>query len=101
MTADHLPAGTRYGPDLFALFGGLAPTPAAGYGFGLGFAVRVAEGRSPVPGNLGDYFWTGAYGSYFWVDPKEELFAVLMLQGPSDRFRYRYAMRQLVYGALE
>jgi CubicO group peptidase (beta-lactamase class C family) len=101
MTADHLPAGTRYGPDLFALFGGLAPAPATGYGFGLGFAVRTAEGRSPVPGNLGDYFWTGAYGSYFWVDPKEELFAVLMLQGPSDRFRYRYALRQLVYGALE
>jgi CubicO group peptidase (beta-lactamase class C family) len=101
MTADHLPAGTRYGPDLFALFGGLAPAPVAGYGFGLGFAVRTAEGRSPVPGNLGDYFWTGAYGSYFWVDPKEELFAVLMLQGPSDRFRYRYALRQLVYGALE
>jgi CubicO group peptidase (beta-lactamase class C family) len=101
MTSDHLPEGTRYGPDLFALFGGLAPASAAGYGFGLGFAVRIAEGRSPVPGNLGDYFWTGAYGSYFWVDPKEELHAVLMLQGPSDRFRYRYAMRQLVYGALE
>ena len=69
-------------------------------GFGLGFAVRTAEGRSPVPGNLGDYFWAGAYGTYFWVDPEEELYAVLMLQGPSDRLRYLYAMRQLVYGAL-
>jgi CubicO group peptidase (beta-lactamase class C family) len=101
MTADHLLPGTRYGSDLFPLFGGLAPAPATGYGFGLGFAVRTAEGRSPVPGNLGDYFWTGAYGSYFWVDPKEDLYAVLMLQGPSDRVQYRYALRQLVYGALD
>jgi len=100
MTADHLPPGTQYGPELFARFGGLAPSPATGYGFGLGFAVRTADGRSPVPGNVGDYFWGGAYGTYFWVDPKEELYAVLMLQGPADRIQYRYAMRQLVYGAL-
>ncbi len=100
MTADHLPPGTQYGPGLFPLFAGFAPSPVAGYGFGLGFAVRLAEGRSPVPGNVGDYFWAGAYGTYFWVDPKEEMFAVLMVQGPSDRLHYRYAMRQLVYGAL-
>ena len=100
MTADPLPPGTQYGPGLFALFAGLAPSPAVGYGFGLGFAVRTAEGRSPVPGSVGDYFWAGAYGTYFWVDPKEELYAVLMLQGPSDRIQYRYAMRQMVYGAL-
>lgn len=100
MTADHLPPSTQYGPDLYPLFGGLAPAPSTGYGFGLGFAVRTAEGRSPVPGNVGDYFWAGAYGTYFWVDPKEDMYAVLMLQGPSDRLRYRYAMRQLVYGAL-
>lgn len=100
MAADHLPPGTQYGPNLLRLFGGLAPAPVTGYGFGLGFAVRTAEGRSPVPGNVGDYFWAGAFGTYFWIDPKEELYAVLMLQGPSDRVQYRYAMRQLVYGAL-
>ena len=100
MTANHLPPGTQYGPSFWPLFAGLAPSPVAGYGFGLGFAVRLTEGRSPVPGSVGDYFWTGAYGTYFWVDPKEELYAVLMLQGPWDRLQYRYAMRQLVYGAL-
>jgi CubicO group peptidase (beta-lactamase class C family) len=100
MTANHLPPGTQYGPGFWPLFAGFAPHPAAGYGFGLGFAVRLAEGRSPVPGSVGDYFWSGAYGTYFWVDPKEELYAVLMLQGPWDRLQYRYAMRQLVYGAL-
>ena len=71
-----------------------------GYGFGLGFAVRTTAGRSPVPGNLGDYFWTGAFGTYFWIDPREEMFAILLLQGASDRTQYRYAMRQLTYAAL-
>ena len=70
-------------------------------GFGLGFAVRTSEGGSPVPGSPGDFFWGGAYGTYFWVDPKEDLVAVMMMQGPSDRLQYRYAMRQLVYQALE
>jgi CubicO group peptidase (beta-lactamase class C family) len=100
MTVNHLPEGTQYGPGLLARFGGLAPAPVTGHGFGLGFAVRTAQGRSPVPGNIGDYSWGGAYGTYFWIDPKEELYAVLMLQGPSDRIQYRYAMRQLVYQAL-
>ncbi len=100
MTADHLPPGTQYGPGLFPVFGGIAPSPVTGYGFGLGFAVRTHVGRSPVPGSIGDYFWAGAYGTYFWVDPKEEVYAVLMLQGPSDRLQYRYALRQLTYQAL-
>jgi CubicO group peptidase (beta-lactamase class C family) len=101
MAQDHLPPGVQYSPSLFPVFGGFAPSPVTGHGFGLGFAVRTREGRSPVPGSVGDYFWGGASGTYFWVDPKEELYAVLMMQGPSDRLYYRYAMRQLVYGALE
>jgi CubicO group peptidase (beta-lactamase class C family) len=100
MTSNHLPPDTEYSPGLFARFGGLAPSPVVGYGFGLGFAVRVEQGRSPVPGSVGDYSWGGAYGTYFWVDPKEELYAVLMLQGPSDRLQYRYGIRQLVYQAI-
>jgi CubicO group peptidase (beta-lactamase class C family) len=66
---------------------------------GLGFAVRTQEGRSPVPGSVGDYFWAGVYGTYFWVDPKQELYAILMMQAPADRVQYRYALRQLVYQA--
>ena len=100
MTADALPPGIQYGPNIYALFGGLPPTPEVGYSFGLGFAVRTAPGRSPVPGSVGDYFWAGAYGTYFWNDPQEQLFAIFMVQGPADRVQYRYAMRQLVYQAL-
>ncbi len=99
MIADHLPPDVRFGPGLFPLFGGLAPAPETGYGFGLGVAVRTHQGRSPVPGSVGVYFWGGATGTYFWVDPREELYAVMMMQGPSDRLQYRYAMRQLVYQA--
>ncbi len=100
MTQDHLPPGVRYAPGLFGRFGGLAPSAEFGTGFGLGFAVRTSVGRSEVPGSVGDYSWGGAYGTYFWVDPVEDLYAILMVQGPSDRLHYRYALRNLVYGAL-
>ena len=63
-------------------------------------AVRTEAGRSPLHGSPGDYFWGGAYGTYFWVDPKEKLFAVLMMQSPAARLPYRYLMRELVYQAI-
>lgn len=100
MSADHLPPGVAYGATTRARFGALAPVPETGYGFGLGFAVRKAAGMSPVPGSVGDYFWGGVYGTYFWIDPRERLIAVLMMQAPEQRLRYRYLIRQLVYAAL-
>ena len=71
-----------------------------GYGFGLGFAVRTAPGRSPVPGSVGEFFWGGVTGTYFWIDPQEQLIAVLMLAAPDQRLHYRHLTRQLVYAAL-
>ena len=100
MSADHLPPDVAYGPDQRVRFGALAPVPEMGYGFGLGFAVRNAAGMSPVPGSVGDYFWGGVYGTYFWIDPKERLIAVMMMQAPDQRLHYRYLIRQLVYAAL-
>jgi len=99
MTSDHLPPGTRMGRDMVA-FEALIPGPEMGQGFGLGFAVRTQPGRSPLHGSTGDYFWGGAYGTYFWIDPKEDLFAVLMMQSPQARLPYRYLMRELVYQAI-
>jgi len=78
----------------------LAPVPEMGYGFGLGFAVRKEQGRSPVPGSVGEYFWGGVTGTYFWIDPQEQLVVVLMLAAPDQRLHYRYLTRQLVYAAL-
>jgi CubicO group peptidase (beta-lactamase class C family) len=85
MTADHL------GPIA-------GPTP--GYGFGLGFAVRRDAGVSTSAGSPGDYNWGGFAGTYFWIDPKEELFAVWMMQAPGQRLQYRNAFRTLVYQAI-
>jgi CubicO group peptidase (beta-lactamase class C family) len=100
MTSDHLPPGTQYGAATPALFQALAPTPEFGQGFGLGFAVRTDTGRNPLHGSEGDYFWGGAYGTYFWIDPKEKLIAILMMQAPAARLHYRYLMREMVYQAI-
>ena len=78
----------------------LEPSARMGQGFGLGFAVRTDQGRSPLPGSPGDYYWGGAYGTYFWHDPRERLYVVFMMQSPAARLRYRYLLRDLVYQAL-
>ncbi len=90
MTSDHLGTLSR----------GPAYAPGPGYGFGLGFAVRVTAGMASVPGSVGDYYWGGLGGTYFWVDPKERLIAIMMLQAPNQRDYYRMLFRDLVYAAL-
>ncbi len=99
MTADALPPDVKMGADMFR-FEALEPSGRMGQGFGLGFAVRNDVGRNPLPGTPGDYYWGGAFGTYFWHDPKERLFVVYMMQSPAARLRYRYLMRDLVYQAM-
>jgi CubicO group peptidase (beta-lactamase class C family) len=89
MTSDHL--GSIPGnPEMLPI----------GYGFGLGFAVRTSAGQAPFPGSVGDYYWTGAAGTSFWIDPAERLVAVLMVQAPVQRAHYRVLFRDLVYAAI-
>lgn len=96
MTADHL--GTRIATPLPP---GEAAMQSPGYGFGLGVAVRLADGLAVVPGSAGDFFWSGTAGTTFWVDPREELAVVFMAQAPGpSRLRYRRLMRQLVYQSI-
>jgi CubicO group peptidase (beta-lactamase class C family) len=90
MTADHLGPITG-APDL------LLP----GYGFGLGFAIRLQPGISHVPGSVGQYFWGGLAGTTFWVDPAEQLFAIMMIQAPGQRDYFRTLFRDLVYAAFD
>ena len=92
MTADHLGD---------AKFSGSTTLPA-GTGWGLGFAVRRETGLFEVTGSAGEYFWAGAAGTGFYVDPKEELIFVWMTQGqPGMARRYdRYLVKQMVYQAI-
>ena len=100
MTSDHLTPETRRSPSTSVLFGALAPSSEFGLGFGLGFAVRTHAGRNPLPGTVGDFSWSGVTGTYFWIDPQQELIAILLMQAPAQRMHYRYLMRTLVYQAI-
>jgi CubicO group peptidase (beta-lactamase class C family) len=91
MTSNHLPPDITIGSDL------LPP----GYGFGLGFAVRTQQGLNSGPGSIGQYFWGGIAGTTFFVDPREEFFAVSLIQAPAQREYYRMLFRNLVYAALD
>lgn len=99
MTADALPPDIKMGADMFR-FEALEPSAAMGQGFGLGFAVRNVQGVNPLPGSPNDYYWGGAYGTYFWHDPRERMYVVFMMQSPQARLRYRFLMRDLVYQAM-
>jgi CubicO group peptidase (beta-lactamase class C family) len=71
-----------------------------GYGFGLGFAVRRDGGIAPFPGSPGDCWWEGVAGTSFFVDPAQQLYAILMVQAPGRREHYRRLFRNLVYAAV-
>jgi CubicO group peptidase (beta-lactamase class C family) len=73
----------------------------AGHSFGLGFAVRMVEGMAPFAGSVGQFFWSGIAGTFFWIDPKEELFAIFMSQCPGQREYFRSLVRSLVYATVE
>jgi CubicO group peptidase (beta-lactamase class C family) len=91
MASDHL------GPDVKVD----SPLMPPGHGFGLGFAVRTQGGIAPFAGSVGQFFWSGMAGTFFWIDPVEDLFAVFMSQGPGQRQYTRTLVRNLVYAAIE
>ncbi len=78
-----------------------SPLMPPGHGFGLGFAVRTHQGMAPFPGSVGQFFWSGMAGTFFFIDPVEDMFTVLMMQGPGQREYIRSLFRGLVYAAIE
>jgi CubicO group peptidase (beta-lactamase class C family) len=58
----------------------LTPVLGAGAEWGLGFKITSDLGASLMPGSVGMYGWSGIYGTFFWVDPKERMIGVLMVQ---------------------
>lgn len=95
MTSDHL------APDVENRIADTMDPAAEGYGFGLGFAVRRSNGISAMSGTAGDYYWSGVFGTYFWIDPAEELACVVMAAAPGEmRLRFRQLSRALIYQAI-
>jgi CubicO group peptidase (beta-lactamase class C family) len=91
MASDHLGSDVKVD----------SPLMPAGHGFGLGFAVRTHRGMAPFPGSPGQFFWSGMAGTFFFIDPVEDLFTVFMMQGPGQREYIRTLLRDLVYAAVE
>ena len=86
MTADH--TGNR-------------PGRPPGLGFGLGFEVRTTTGEAALPGSVGEYGWAGNAGTLFWIDPKEQLIAIYMVQvSDPDRVALRNQFRTMVQSAI-
>ena len=93
MTRNTLP------PELTPVPSGALRDPT--YGFGLGVAVRVDTAQATRPGPAGIYRWSGYLGTYFWVDPENDLIAMVWTQlSPGSRIPLEATFQELVYSAL-
>ena len=90
MTSDQVPPETKIARDYFYF-------PSGDSGFGLGFAVRAVE-NPLLP--TGEYRWDGAGGTFFFIDPRDDMFAICMMQSPSQRQRIQTELKTLIYQAL-
>ncbi|MEP3211437.1 MAG: serine hydrolase domain-containing protein [Maribacter sp.] len=73
---------------------------APGQGFGLGFGVSTDVAASQSLGSIGKFYWGGAYSTYFFIDPKEDLIAILMTQIQPYSNHYRKLFEQFVYQSI-
>jgi CubicO group peptidase (beta-lactamase class C family) len=78
------------------------PEGHAGYGFSLASAVKTDVAASMMPGSVGEFSWSGAASTYFWIDPAEDLAVTFFTQvlNHLGRFGLRRQLRQIVYGAI-
>ena len=91
MRADHMPV------DMSRAGG----TSLAGWGFGLTFAVSRGPGQTGIIGTKGEYRWGGAAGTRFWIDPKEEMVTIFMVQIlPYRGLSYGQEFKRLAYQAI-
>jgi CubicO group peptidase (beta-lactamase class C family) len=71
-----------------------------GAGFGLGFGLVLNPGEFGEVGSAGEYSWGGAAGTRFWIDPRENLIGMFMVQSMPHRTRLADDFRVLTYGAM-
>jgi CubicO group peptidase (beta-lactamase class C family) len=95
MTCNHLPSALL--PIAFE-----GSEPMLGLGYGLGFGVMLNPAQGGVMGSAGDHGWGGYAETYFWIDPREDLAAIMMTQFmPSFTYPIRKEFRTAVYQALD
>ncbi|MCK1387151.1 serine hydrolase domain-containing protein [Bradyrhizobium sp. 21] len=92
MASDHIGPETKIARDQNYYPGGTS-------GFGLGFAVRTSV-PSGTSWPLGEYRWDGVGGTFFFIDPEDDLFGIFMVQTPSQRGRIQLALKTLIYQAM-
>ncbi len=82
-------------------FNGIAPGQYSGYGFGLGYCINMDPANTAAAGSRGDFGWGGMADTYCWVDPQQQLVAILMQQYlPSLHHAGRKDFRDRVYRAI-
>ena len=92
MTTNHVGPNIALGPFFL---------PGQSHGYGLLGAVRTDGARAPAPlnpmdGSVGEFYWAGYAGTYFWVDPKEELVGVFMMQSVRQLLPFATSFKTLV-----
>ena len=75
--------------------------PMPGYGFGLGSRVLMDVAQSGAPGSVGEFGWSGAAKTHYWVDPKEEMVGLFMTQSMMSFDLPELDLRALAYQAVE
>jgi CubicO group peptidase (beta-lactamase class C family) len=90
MASDHIGPDTKITRDQYDF-------PGRDSGFGLGFAVRVTA-KSPL--RIGEFRWDGVGGTFFFIDPTDDMFAIVMMQSPSQRGRIQTEAKTLIYQAM-
>jgi CubicO group peptidase (beta-lactamase class C family) len=93
MTSDHIGAETKIARDGYYF-------PGESSGFGLGFAVRTEQAEDAA-WPIGEYRWDGVGGTSFFIDPKDDMFTICMMESPSQRGRIEVELKTLVYAARE
>jgi CubicO group peptidase (beta-lactamase class C family) len=100
MTSNQIPPGYKYSTEAFMQISWRSASSDTGQGYGLGFGVNSEPALNPSLGSKGDYYWTGLYGTIFWIDPKEQVIAIMMAQAMGQQHPNQHRLRNFVYEAI-